>query len=197
MSFVLYGDSFALHQSRKLAPSSKLLVVVMGEALKRLIASLLEGLGFHMDGLRGGQTTVDDWQAGVAQDLLVHHYAAYMEASGSETVPANARARLNAIVAQQVDRLNGFADSLDGRDVTDADAARLNLYAEALKASYSMGSTGNPDLPAYPGDGSTPCIGHCGCSWEEKSGKWYWTRGKADSCAECVRRASAWAPYKG
>ena len=169
----------------------------MVDELKKLIGSLLEGLGFHMDGLRSGRVTVDDWQAGVAQDLLVHHYAAYMQASGSNKVSEAARQKLNALVGQQVERLNLFADALDGRDVTDADAARLNLYAEALKASYSMGATKGVSLPAYPGDGSTPCIGHCGCSWQEQSDGWYWVRGKTDSCSVCVQRAGDWAPYRG
>lgn len=168
----------------------------MDEQLRKLIAGAIESLDYQMAGLSSGRVSVNDWQIGVAQDLLVHHYAAYMAGAESKDIPVVARQRLNGLIGQQIERLNMFADSLEGRDVTPADEARLRLYAEALKASHSMGVTGSFSLPAYPGDGSTPCIGHCGCRWEERADGFYWVRGKSDSCSVCKQRAGDWAPYR-
>lgn len=168
----------------------------MDDVLKKLIAAALEDVDYHMSGLSGGQLSVNDWQESLARSLLVHHYASYMSASGQTTIPDADRKRLNSLIGDQVDRLNLFADDLEGRDVTDRDVARANLYCGALKASYSIGATKDVVLPAHPADGSTPCYGGCGCSWQKRDDGYYWVLGDADHCTECKERAASWAPYR-
>jgi len=55
-----------------------------------------------------------------------------------------------------------------------------------------------PDLPAYPGDGSTQCLSNCLCNWvvERTPDAWhcYWTLGLAEHCQDCVARSQIWNP---
>jgi len=57
---------------------------------------------------------------------------------------------------------------------------------------------GWPDLPAYPGDGSSQCLSNCMCNWvvERTPDAWhcYWTLGLAEHCQDCVDRSQIWNP---
>jgi hypothetical protein len=171
--------------------------MVMDEQLRKLIAGAIEGLDTHMQGLSSGRLSVNDWQVGVAQDLLVYHYAAYMAGSGSREISEEARQRLNALIGQQVDRLNAFADVLEGGEPSEADAARLRMYANAVRASYWMGAAGDVDLPVYPG-ACPDCWSRCRCSLSVESDGVHWNCIADDrSCSACVRRGEEWRPYRG
>ena len=105
------------------------------------------------------------------------------------------RADITQAVAGQLKYLDDFVAGMD--DMSDAAiAARANMYAGASRATYYKSAT-EADLPAYPGDGSSECLGNCGCSWEQGGDGYSWIRGKTDSCATCLRRESEWAPYTG
>ena len=75
--------------------------------------------------------------------------------------------------------------------------------AGAAKATYWRGATLGYNLPAYPADGSSECLGNCGCVWsltvfDEEQGNLnaWWIRGKDDSCPTCIDRAGRWAPLR-
>lgn len=169
----------------------------MDSALATLIDQAREDVRYHMDGLHGGQLGVDDWQASLARSLATYHVAAYLAGADTETLDDDARRRLADLLGPQIDRLNRFADALEDGGLSDASAdARADLYAEAIRASWWAGAMG-ADLPAYPGDGSTPCLSRCGCAWAARDDGYYWTLGTADSCEECTQRAAQWAPWTG
>ena len=167
----------------------------MEPSLRALIASLFDDVAYHMDGLAGGQMTTDDWQQSFSRSLLTYHYAAYMDGSGSTTVPADARRRLNEAIGQQVERLNLFADAIDGREPTAADTARLQLYANAIRSSFWMGKVG-VSLPVYPG-ACPDCWSNCRCSIEKRDDGYHWNAANdKGTCAGCRQRGADWQPYK-
>ncbi len=105
------------------------------------------------------------------------------------------RADIKALVNNQLEYLKGFTD--EAGDMSDAAvAARAGLYAGSVKGSYWKSAI-DASLPAYPGDGSSECLGNCGCAWQQSGDEYTWVLGKADNCATCAQRAGEWAPYKG
>ncbi len=105
------------------------------------------------------------------------------------------RADIKALVNNQLGYLKDFA-SAAGDMSSEAVAARANLYAGSVKGSYWKSAI-DVALPAYPGDGSSECLGNCGCAWEQSGDAYTWVLGKEDNCATCAQRAGEWAPYTG
>lgn len=181
----------------------------MNKQLRKVLEQSLESIGFQMDGLESGRLSVDEWQVGMAQDLVAYHYAAYMTGAGikqADDVSDAAQVAIGEVLKEQVDYLNAFADAIDDADVDPEQfakwRARANLYSGALKTSYSMGATRLLDLPAHPGQGSE-CLVNCGCEWrivevdaENGDVDCYWERGKDDSCPTCMAREDEWAPFR-
>lgn len=172
-----------------------------------LIAEMQDDVTTIWQGLQGGQLSVDRWQETQARSLLVFHTAAYMMGRDKRTLTDRERTRLAEWVGDQVTYLNGFADTIDaewnGSTLPPKWLARARSYAGAVRASYWKGRTLGYSLPAYPGDGSSECLGNCGCAWslsvldeEEGNINAWWVRGKDDSCPTCIDRASRWAPLR-
>lgn len=180
----------------------------MKKSLAKLTQAALDSIEYQMDGLMSGKLSVTDWQIGMAQDLITYHYAAYLAGAGLtrvDDISDGAKEAIGAVLKEQVDYLNGFADTLDDGidDALEARyRARANLYAGALKTSYSIGATELLDVPAHPGQGSE-CMVNCGCRWRivevdaaEGDFDCYWERAKDDSCATCIDREERWNPYR-
>lgn len=181
----------------------------MRKQLAELMERHLEALDYLMDGLEFGRVSVDDWQQSFATDLMVFHTAAYMQAAGikdSADVSEAAQQALTALLKEQIDYLNAFADAIDETGVSDETIARYRarakMYTGALKTSWSMGETRLLDLPAHPGQGSE-CMVNCLCSWQivevdAAAGDFdcYWERVADDSCSTCIQREQDWSPYR-
>lgn len=89
-------------------------------------------------------------------------------------------------------------------------AARSRMYVRSAREAYERANArtrGAPELPAYPGDGSTVCLTNCACHWElepvedEATGEiveWeaYWTLGMTEHCPDCLERAEMWNPLR-
>jgi hypothetical protein len=172
--------------------------------LRRILSRIIAGLDELADGMNSGVFTADAWQREVAQVLLVGHTAAYLAGRDASTLTPGARRQIAQVVGQQVDFLNRFADQVEAQGWQDTrDRARLILYAGACKGTYWRGTTFGLDMPFYPGDGSSECLGNCGCrlrvDWldpEELDADVYWELGGAERhCATCPRRAAA-SPYR-
>lgn len=175
----------------------------MPDPLRALLAQALDSVRYQMDGLESGRLTVDDWQQGMAQDMLTYHIAAYLTGTGSTSADAlddAARKTLASVVGAQVDYLNAFADAIDAADVDPDQFARWRaqaaLYAGSTKQSYWRGAAG-VDLPCYPG-GCEECYGNCRCSVEVRDDGVWWICSDDDrSCDACRERGQTWTPYGG
>ena len=147
--------------------------------------------------------TVDDWQQGMALDLLTYHVAAYMTGAGltdAADLDAATRTALTKVVGEQVDYLNVFADVIDAADSDPAQMTRWRaqaaLYAGNTKQSYWRGAAGM-DLPTYPG-GCPACYSNCRCTLDVRDDGVYWQCADDDrSCDACRQRGETWQPYGG
>jgi hypothetical protein len=171
----------------------------MDDDLRQLLDKALDGIQYHMDGLAGGQLSVDDWQQGMSQDLLIYHTTAYMLGQETDELTPDEQRLLNRIVGEQVDYLNRFADVIDqADDFNEAWRSRAAMYVGALKTSYYRGAYADWDLPFQPGE-DTDCYGNCLCSWTiadngDGTATAEWVRNANDSCATCKER-EAGNPY--
>lgn len=80
---------------------------------------------------------------------------------------------------------------------------RVRQYFKASRQAFERGNSrayGTPDLPAYPGDGSTKCKSGCTCSWDiqRTDDGWdcYWRNQVGDDCPTCLDREGAWSPLR-
>lgn len=170
----------------------------------RVLARVLDQIDTLSDGINSGALNIDQWQQRMATLLLQGHVAAYQEGRERDDLGPGARRTIGRIVGEQVTYLNRFADQLDTRDWEDRrDRARAALYAGSLKQAFSRGETFGLELPFYPGDGSSECLGNCGCRWrvvwldeEELDADAHWELGGAERhCTTCPTRA-AQNPYR-
>jgi hypothetical protein len=86
-------------------------------------------------------------------------------------------------------------------------AARSKMYFNSAREAFERGklrALGVPDLPAYPGDGSTACLTNCRCVWNceqdtiDNEPVWncFWDiQGPDDAnCQDCLDRHNDWYP---
>jgi hypothetical protein len=80
--------------------------------------------------------------------------------------------------------------------------ARLGMYVNSANEALWRGYNSDLpfSLPAYPGDGSTPCLTNCQCEWNivqvEGGYDCYWRLGEAEHCPVCQERAHDWNPWR-
>jgi hypothetical protein len=170
----------------------------------RVRRRVAEGVETLAQGLNAGALTPDAWQREMAELLLAGHLAAAQEGNGGRALSPEQQQEVLGIVAEQVDRLNLFADAVDADGWADSMLRRALMYVDALGASEQAGRTGRLPLPAYPRDGSTPCLTNCDCSWRvvwkdraKGDADAFWRLGAVeDHCDECKARARRWAPLR-
>lgn len=111
------------------------------------------------------------------------------------------RKEIAAVVTRQLGYLKGFAETIaEGASTPRALTARAALYAGAIRETYNVARWGAWDLPFVPGDGSSECLGNCGCQIDVKdngdgTGKLYWRlSGLERHCKTCPQRARR-SPY--
>lgn len=176
----------------------------MPPELRRLLDLILHDIAEQSAAMGAGRVSVDQWQQQMGMTLLTGHYAAMMEGRGQDKLSPQAQALVNRIVGEQLDYLNGFAEQLDQREWQPKDDARALLYGGAIKGTYWRGATYGYQMPAYPGDGSSECLGSCLCyleivefDVEEQNIDVYWRLGGTERhCSTCPQRAQAWSPLR-
>lgn len=176
----------------------------MPDELRRLLDHILTDIGQQAAALAAGRITVDQWQQTMAQSLYVGHMAAMMEGRGQDQLSPQAQALVNRLVGEQLDYLNGFADEVDATGWQDKYEARALLYGGSIKGTYWRGKAYGYDLPAYPGDGQSECLGSCRCyleidelSQEDLDADVYWRMGAVERhCSTCPQRAQEWSPLR-
>lgn len=111
--------------------------------------------------------------------------------------------RLGNVVRGQYEYLQKFAQAIERGEQSAAQVrARAALYVAASVYSFERGNASayGLSLPAYPGDGGTPCLARCRCHWDISSTKddWIarWVVGGAVQCPGCRSRAEQWNPLR-
>lgn len=134
-------------------------------------------------------------------DMIASSYAAARGGVGRVT-DAGWRAVVDQ-VARQEQYAQGFLADLRAGTVSEAQAvARARSYSGAAIEAWERGRGDQMglQLPGFPSDGNTPCLGACRCVWtiEEFPDRWeatWQTRGDSGVCKGCQQRAKDWAPY--
>lgn len=174
----------------------------MDEPLRRVLALLLEGVNTAVDSVASGRLSPDAFQAEMVRRLFEGHVAAYLVGRDVRDLSPQGERLIKNAVKEQIDYLNGFADTIAAEGWREAFAARAQLYAGSIKATFWRARAFGLAMPYYPGDGSTPCLGNCRCSletvWqdeEELNAEVYWRLGAEEHCTECPQRAAR-SPYR-
>lgn len=150
-----------------------------------------------------GEITLNQWILSMRGEIKDTFLSEYMLGHGGRnSMTPSDWGRLGAMILAQYKFLDGFAsDIAAGKYTQAAVAARARMYMEAASQAFERGnalSRGLPDLPAYPGDGSTQCRANCHCRWEirEQETEWhcFWRLSTAEHCPDCVARAGQWNP---
>jgi hypothetical protein len=154
------------------------------------------------------------WEKEMRASLTRAHTAAYVlgtaeRLGSSDPALINARnisraerAEIKAAIEKQMQYLKGFSKAVgDGSMSARGITARAALYAGSLRATYNTTRWGDFILPFVPGDGSSECLGRCGCQIEvsdsgDGTGLMRWIlSGLEWHCQTCPSRASG-GPYK-
>lgn len=122
---------------------------------------------------------------------------------GKNAMTGDDRVTLQRMLRNQKTYWDGFmGEALGGRLTRDAAANRATLYDDASTTFYETGreQAFGITLPGMPGDGQTPCLVKCRCSWSlVRRKKWTdatWKTNAGDICSGCLARAAQWAPYR-
>lgn len=151
-----------------------------------------------------GEVGVPDWERQMQRHLRDLHANEYAFGKGGRQQVTEAEGQqITAVVTEQERYLRDFAASVARGELTVGQIAhRAGMYAAAATTSYHRGKAATYDglrLPAQPGDGGTPCLSRCLCSWsiDETDGEWEatWVLDGGEHCAGCVARSQRWAPY--
>lgn len=177
----------------------------MKPAARRLIALALLDVRKLMRAMEGGRVTVEQWQQQFSDYLKQYHIAAFIVGqNGNPALSSPVRQWLGKTVEAQIGYLKNFATEIqDEAQFKLGWNARAALYAQGIGQSYWKGATKMLPLPAMPRDGTSPCLGHCDCSWVivqlDGDGNYdcYWRLGAVERhCQTCPQRATDWAPLK-
>ena len=156
----------------------------------------------------------DAWFKAMQGDIRTSYVDGYVLGHGGRDTMTHADwGRLGAMTRKQYAYLQRFqADIINGR-YTDPEtgelnqraiAARSQLYARSARQAYERGRVlgqGCPDLPAYPGDGSTECLANCRCLLDIRRTLIGWdchwiVAGDEHSCETCESRGVQWSPLQ-
>jgi hypothetical protein len=146
---------------------------------------------------------VADWQRQMKQVIKAEYIAKYTAGRGGiEAMTQSDWGRLGAIIKEQYGYLRGFAQAITDGTLSEAQIkARAAMYVRSGREAFMRAQAralDAPDLPAYPGDGTTDCLTNCQCRWiiREYRDRWEctWALGIAEHCDTCVGRAQEWAP---
>lgn len=146
---------------------------------------------------------VTDWQQELSRQLARYSAASFMVGSGTPQLSDAGRTAVVIDLATQLRFLERFAVEVqDGKEWQKGWNSRAAMYASSIQTPYWRGATRMLPLPAMPGDGTTPCLVNCKCSWDlqelEGDGNYdcYWRMGAVEHCQICRQRAVDWAPLE-
>jgi hypothetical protein len=137
------------------------------------------------------------YERAMQQALAKAHTAAFIRGTADRTgvMPKGLSRAERGDIKAKLKEQDGFLHSFmqAAPDLSDAQVAqRAALYVGAARATYY--GAAYPGLSAYPGDGGTPCLGHCQCHLETRDGGIWWVLGASEHCDGCRARAAG-SPY--
>ena len=154
-------------------------------------------------------TDMTAWRTGVArvsrlgwrriENTLITEYV--YGRGGIHAMGAAETAELRGLLSTQRRYWRGFiAELREEPQSVGRIAARADLYHGASRSCYERAHSRawGIDLPAYPGDGRTVCLGHCHCRWSIRPRgdtiEATWELGAAEHCGDCQDNAARWSP---
>lgn len=148
--------------------------------------------------------TIGDWQQFMRDTITKEITRQYLLGiGGKNAMTPSDYGSIGGMVAEQFRYLDDFvANIADGKYSLTQIAAYAAMYIKSAREAFERASAkvrGIPDMPAYPGDGSS-CLGltNCGCHWEYhfRKGRWecYWKLGATEHCELCLQHAQEWSP---
>lgn len=151
-----------------------------------------------------GEISPDAFRSGMRTAIRNAHAAEYIFGRGGVNAMTKADfGRLGQTLRGQYAYLDRFADQVGLGIVSEAQAAaRAAMYVNGGTLSFERGQASAwglaTALPCYPGDGGTPCLTNCRCSWDIKQtataieATW---KVNAEACSGCVTRGQRYAPF--
>jgi len=167
------------------------------------IANRMAAVNNLADQLASGQINIQQWVLNMRQEIKITYMAEYELGVGGRNMMGFVDfGSVGGQLKNQYEYLNNFAnDIVQGNLSQKQIEARSRMYIDGGTQSFERArsrSMGLPQLPAYPGDGSTICRSNCKCHWRivESELGWdcYWTLGPAEHCEDCARREQTWNP---
>lgn len=153
--------------------------------------------------LARGEISVQQWTLAMRQEIRTNFINEYVLAHGGRNTMTPADwGRIGQQVQVQYRYLDGFAADIAAGRYSEAQiAARARMYVESSSQAFEQArqlARGAPNLPAYPGDGSTQCLSNCKCWWQirETEAEWLctWRLSPVENCPDCLERSRTWAP---
>lgn len=146
-----------------------------------------------------------DWEQVMRDELKGEYIRQYILGKGGlEQMTQADWGSIGGMLGDQYRYLDGFAQQIADGTLTEAQiAARSEMYFASSTEAYERAharAMGAPELPAYPGDGTSECMTNCRCAWdlnEVEPGVWECTwqiDAAAESCGTCIERSRDWAP---
>ena len=158
------------------------------------------------------QITLDDWKSQMIQLLMRYSTAVMMLGLNVEVMTEQAEAAILAQVTSQLPYLENFANDIAAGLVDEATMGawlqkwddRAGMYTDSIIPLFWKGSTRFLELPAYPADGSAPCLFNDRCMWwldwiseENIDVDAYWLTEKDQKvCLTCAERGERWYPLQ-
>jgi hypothetical protein len=191
-----YVDGDRLLTERQLLDLRNAIADGMSTEAKSLARQLIDGV-----------ITFAQWAKAFAKLIRDGITAGFLLGRGGQAqLTAVSTKTLDALVADQLGYAKSFAsvvsDLIDaGTATVDGVGSRSALYAGASVQAFHQGQSEDwrIELPYYPADGETECLGNCRCSWEvtdtdtEVTAIWR-TEDDHKVCEDCEARGKEYGP---
>lgn len=145
--------------------------------LRDIRDALADGLEAEITDLvarfQSGEITITEWAVKFADLIRSGMTAGYaLGHGGVHTLDTEAMAKIDALIRDQTSFAERFIRDLGTTEMSPEQmTARAQLYAGQAVRAYeeARGAANGIELPVYPGDGGTPCLGRCRCYWSIES----------------------------